>query len=155
MTSSAGTAGSASRAYVGDFAPTSQGRGVAPPNDTRASTKAPLRPSEGSARAPVATPIPDAPSGRPTDREAHTMNYTPDSAATTNDNESRLMLDRRRRVLLTVEAAAEQLSISRTMMFALLKAGDVASVRVGRLRRVPAAELDVFARRLVAEQNAA
>jgi len=59
------------------------------------------------------------------------------------------------RVLLTVEAAAEQLSISRTMMFALLKAGEVTSVRVGRLRRIPAVELDVYARRLVAEQRAA
>jgi excisionase family DNA binding protein len=59
------------------------------------------------------------------------------------------------RVLLTVEAAAEQLSISRTMMFALLKAGEVTSVRVGRLRRIPAVELEVYARRLVAEQCAA
>jgi excisionase family DNA binding protein len=59
------------------------------------------------------------------------------------------------RVLLTVEAAAEQLSISRTMMFALIKAGEVTSVRVGRLRRIPAVELDVYARRLVAEQRAA
>ncbi len=63
--------------------------------------------------------------------------------------------ERPRRVLLTVEAAAEQLSISRTMMFALLKAGEVTSVRVGRLRRIPATELDIYARRLVAEQSAA
>ncbi len=41
------------------------------------------------------------------------------------------------------------------MMFALLKAGEVTSVRVGRLRRIPAVELDVYARRLVAEQRAA
>ena len=63
--------------------------------------------------------------------------------------------ERPRRVLLTVEAAAEQLSISRTMMFALIKAGEVTSVRVGRLRRIPATELDRYARRLVAEQSAA
>ena len=39
------------------------------------------------------------------------------------------------RVLLTVEAAAELLSISRTMMFALIKTGEIVSVRVGRLRK--------------------
>jgi excisionase family DNA binding protein len=43
------------------------------------------------------------------------------------------------RLLLTVEAAAERLSISRTRMYALIKSGEVMSVRVGRLRRVPVA----------------
>ncbi len=42
------------------------------------------------------------------------------------------------RVLLSVEDAAEQLSLSRTRLYALIKAGDIESVRVGRLRRVPA-----------------
>jgi excisionase family DNA binding protein len=59
------------------------------------------------------------------------------------------------RVLLTVEAAADLLSISRTMMFALIKTGEIVSVRVGRLRRIPAGALDSYARRLVTEQSAA
>lgn len=59
------------------------------------------------------------------------------------------------RVLLTVEDAAEQLSISRTRMYALIKNGDVTSVRIGRLRRIPAAELDAFAARLLATRHAA
>lgn len=52
------------------------------------------------------------------------------------------------RVLLTVEAAAARLSISRTRMYALLKSGDVTSVRVGRLRRIPATALENFAAQL-------
>jgi excisionase family DNA binding protein len=59
------------------------------------------------------------------------------------------------RVLLSVEAAADRLSISRTRMYALIKAGAVITVRVGRLRRVPVIELDAFAARLVAAQHPA
>lgn len=59
------------------------------------------------------------------------------------------------RVLLTVEAAAERLSISRTRMYALLKSGDVTSVRVGRLRRIPVSALGAFTARLTATQDAA
>jgi excisionase family DNA binding protein len=58
------------------------------------------------------------------------------------------------RGLLTVEQAAERLSIGRTSMFALLKAGDIESVKVGRLRRIPADALDRYVSRLVAEQHA-
>jgi excisionase family DNA binding protein len=59
------------------------------------------------------------------------------------------------RVLLTVEDAAARLSISRTTMFALIKAREITSVRIGHLRRIPVDELDAYAQRLVAEQNAA
>lgn len=58
------------------------------------------------------------------------------------------------RVLLSVEEAAEQLSLSRTRLYALIKTGDIESVRVGRLRRVPADALLHFVARLVAEQSA-
>lgn len=59
------------------------------------------------------------------------------------------------RVLLSVEAAAEQLSISRTRVYALIKTGDLVSVRVGRLRRVPADALTQFTARLLADQHPA
>ena len=59
------------------------------------------------------------------------------------------------RLLLTVEAAAELLSISRTRMYALIKAGEVVSVRVGRLRRIPVGALDAFTARLLTNQHAA
>lgn len=59
------------------------------------------------------------------------------------------------RLLITVEAAAELLSISRTRMYALIKAGEVISVRVGRLRRIPVGALDAFMARLLTNQHAA
>jgi excisionase family DNA binding protein len=59
------------------------------------------------------------------------------------------------RVMLTVEAAAQRLSISRTRMYALLKTGDVTSVRVGRLRRIPATAIDEFIANLITAQQAA
>jgi excisionase family DNA binding protein len=58
------------------------------------------------------------------------------------------------RVLLTVEAAAERLSIGRTTMYALIKSGHIATVRVGRLRRIPTEALTAYAAALLAEQHA-
>lgn len=59
------------------------------------------------------------------------------------------------RVLLTVEEAAKRLSIGRTTMYALIKAGHVATVRLGHLRRVPADALDNYVRQLRQQQGAA
>jgi len=42
------------------------------------------------------------------------------------------------RLLLTVEQAAQRLGIGRTLMYALVRDGDVESVQIGRLRRIPA-----------------
>lgn len=56
------------------------------------------------------------------------------------------------RVLLTVEAAAERLSVGRTTMYALIKAGHVTTVRVGHLRRVPADALSEYVHRLAQQQ---
>ena len=39
------------------------------------------------------------------------------------------------RLLLTVEQAADRLSVSRSLMYELIRQGRVASIRVGRLRR--------------------
>jgi excisionase family DNA binding protein len=41
------------------------------------------------------------------------------------------------RLLLTVEEAAERLGIGRSLMYELIGSGQIASIRVGRLRRVP------------------
>ena len=57
--------------------------------------------------------------------------------------------------LLTVEEAARRLSIGRTTMYALLKDGQINSVRIGRLRRIPAPALTEYAARLTTEQNVA
>jgi excisionase family DNA binding protein len=95
---------------------------------------------------------------RPTARKAATMTTTPIDSVRTDADAIREPAPAREpspRVLLTVEAAADRLSIGRTTMFALLKAGDIVSVRIGHLRRIPATELDAYAERLVAEQSAA
>jgi len=51
-------------------------------------------------------------------------------------------------LLLSVEQAAEMLGIARTSMFKLIGTGEVESVQVGRLRRIPMACLEEFVERL-------
>ncbi len=55
--------------------------------------------------------------------------------------------------LLTVEEAARRLSIGRTTLYALLKCGEITSVRIGRLRRIPVESLTEYTARLAAEQH--
>lgn len=57
------------------------------------------------------------------------------------------------RRMLTVEQAAEALNVGRTTMFALVKSGDIESVRIGHLRRIPADAIDAYVASLVAEQH--
>lgn len=55
------------------------------------------------------------------------------------------------RELLTIEEAAQRLGIGRTTMYALIKAGQVRTVTIGRLRRVPTFCLDEYVQNLLAE----
>jgi excisionase family DNA binding protein len=57
------------------------------------------------------------------------------------------------RQMLTVEQAAAALGIGRTTMFALIKAREIETVRIGRLRRVPADAIDTYTDRLITEQT--
>jgi excisionase family DNA binding protein len=50
----------------------------------------------------------------------------------------------RPRIVLTIEEAAECLGIGRTLMYALISAGEVESVRIGRLRRIPIDALERY-----------
>ncbi len=52
------------------------------------------------------------------------------------------------RLLLTVEEAAKRLGIGRTLMYALVKDGEVESVQIGRLRRIPADALPRYLEQL-------
>lgn len=52
------------------------------------------------------------------------------------------------RLLLRVEEAAERLGIGRTLMYELVSRGEVESVPVGRLRRIPAECLAEYVARL-------
>jgi excisionase family DNA binding protein len=53
------------------------------------------------------------------------------------------------RTLLTAEEAADRLGIGRTFMFKLIRTGEITSVQIGRLRRVPASAIQEYAARLV------
>jgi excisionase family DNA binding protein len=57
------------------------------------------------------------------------------------------------RVLLTVQEAAERLGIGRSLMYDLLRSGEVESVRIGRLRRVPVGAVDSYATSLLARSR--
>lgn len=47
-------------------------------------------------------------------------------------------------VALTVEEAARRLGVGRTTMYALLASGEIPSVTIGRLRRIPAEALNEY-----------
>ncbi|MGN9819621.1 excisionase family DNA-binding protein [Streptomyces sp. SD11] len=58
-------------------------------------------------------------------------------------------------VFLTVEEAARCLRVGRTTCFALIRAGDLESLLIGGLRRVPADAPAAYLARRRAEQRAA
>lgn len=51
------------------------------------------------------------------------------------------------RVLVTVESAAEALAMCRYTVNKLIASGELQSIKIGRMRRVPTAALDEFVRR--------
>ena len=57
------------------------------------------------------------------------------------------------KLLLTIDEAAEYLSIGRTQCYRLVMSGDLASVRIGRSRRVPAYALKDFVERLALDNQ--
>jgi excisionase family DNA binding protein len=57
------------------------------------------------------------------------------------------------RVLLKVEEAAEQLGIGRTLAWRLVSTGELESVRIGRLRRVPTSAIQDFLAQLIAHPS--
>lgn len=59
------------------------------------------------------------------------------------------------KLLLTVVEAAQQLSIGRTLMYELLISGQVESIHVGRLHRIPAEALTEFVARQRAQRTGA
>ncbi|MSQ08513.1 MAG: DNA-binding protein [Dehalococcoidia bacterium] len=51
-------------------------------------------------------------------------------------------------LLLTPEEAADRLRIGRSMLYELLTARQIESVRINRSRRIPVAALEAYVRRL-------
>ncbi|MEV6711950.1 excisionase family DNA-binding protein [Lentzea sp. NPDC051208] len=52
-------------------------------------------------------------------------------------------------IVLTVEQAAKRLNIGRTLMYELVSSGEVESVHIGRLRRVPLQALTNYVNKLM------
>lgn len=59
------------------------------------------------------------------------------------------------RILYPVHEVAQQLGVGLTTAKALIKSGELRSVKIGRARRVPAEALQEYVQRLDAEQNPA
>jgi excisionase family DNA binding protein len=51
-------------------------------------------------------------------------------------------------LVLTIEQAAQRLGIGRTLMYALVTSGEIESVTIGRLRRIPAECITEYVNRL-------
>lgn len=62
--------------------------------------------------------------------------------------EAEVREERRPQLLLTVSEAAECLAIGRTAAYALVSSGELESVRIGRLRRVPISAIEEYVNRL-------
>lgn len=56
-------------------------------------------------------------------------------------------------LLLTVEEAARRLKIGRTQMYSLINSGQVETVTIGRLRRIPTECLAAYVSNLLARQS--
>ena len=56
-------------------------------------------------------------------------------------------------LLLTPDAAAAELSVSRTVIYSLLAEGRISSIKIGRSRRIPRASLETFIAEM-SEENA-
>jgi excisionase family DNA binding protein len=57
------------------------------------------------------------------------------------------------RLLLTVEEAAEYLGVGRTLMYQLIRDGEIETVQIHRLRRVPKEAVDAYAIRIQSDQQ--
>ncbi|HAF08485.1 MAG TPA: transcriptional regulator [Chloroflexi bacterium] len=54
-------------------------------------------------------------------------------------------------LLLKPEEAAEALAIARTRVYQLMRAGELRSVKIGKVRRIPLAALAAYVERLQGE----
>jgi excisionase family DNA binding protein len=112
------------------------------------------------------TPAPARPiSGRPPGVAAHEKTYSWDRSTNTPTREALTragrnpIVDEREEVvtddklLLRIEEAAKRLGIGRSLMYRLVLSGEVQSVPLGRLRRIPAEALREYVERLRVEAS--
>jgi len=53
---------------------------------------------------------------------------------------------------MTAEEAAESLKVGRCKVYDLIRTGELASIKIGRLRRIPVDSVREFAHKLLAEE---
>ena len=58
------------------------------------------------------------------------------------------------RLLLTAEEVAEVLNVGRCKVYDLIRNGEIESIKIGRLRRIPVDNVRKFADRLIEEGRA-
>lgn len=56
-------------------------------------------------------------------------------------------------LLFTPEQAAEVMSTGRTTVFRLMRTGELASVKIGRSRRIPRAAVEAYVAKLIADSG--
>ena len=59
------------------------------------------------------------------------------------------------KMLLTIDEAAKAMSVGRTLLYDLLMRKEIASIKVGRVRRVPLAAIDDYINRQLMNTSAA
>lgn len=64
------------------------------------------------------------------------------------------MIEAREKLLLTPEEAGERLGVGRTQIYDLMRRGELLSVHIGRLRRIPVAALQRYVEELTAAAEA-
>ena len=57
------------------------------------------------------------------------------------------------KVLLTVGQAAERLGIGRSFLYSMVMAGEIASIKLGRARRIPVSALERFVNERLEAKN--
>jgi excisionase family DNA binding protein len=57
------------------------------------------------------------------------------------------------KLLLTVPEAADRLGVGRSFLYSVIQKGDLVTVKLGRARRVPVAEMQRYVERLREEQE--
>ena len=55
------------------------------------------------------------------------------------------------KLLLTIEEAAQVLSLSRSLLYDLLMSEQIISIKIGRVRRVPVSALAIYVERQIAQ----
>lgn len=59
------------------------------------------------------------------------------------------------KLLLTIDEAAASLGVCRSILYMLVLSGQIASIKIGRARRVPVVALERYVARQMAEQEGA